>query len=352
MQFVHIADVHFDIPFSTLNDKNGLDMKRKIEQRDVFKKVIEYIKNNNIEYLFISGDLYEQEYVKESTIEYINKLFKEIGSTKIFIAPGNHDPYINNSFYKNYNWNDNVHIFNKENKMFSFDDVDIYGYGFDDFYIQNSGVEKIEIENKDKINILVMHADLDGVKNSEKAYNPISSKDLNKIGFDYIALGHIHNTNFDKNKKALYPGSLTSLGFDELSKHGMIVGNIDKENYNVEYIELKENELKEINVNVSEILDIEELIQKINEITEGEQLYKIVLCGKRKFDINVQRIKDIVSRKNLIKIKNETVIGYDVDKISKENSLRGFFVREVLNNKNDYTQEEIEKAIEIGLENL
>ena len=220
------------------------------------------------------------------------------------------------------------------------------------FYIQKSGVEKIEIENKDKINILVMHADLDGVKNSEKAYNPISSKDLNKIGFDYIALGHIHNTNFDKNKKALYPGSLTSLGFDELSKHGMIVGNIDKENYNVEYIELKENELKEINVNVSEILDIEELIQKINEITEGEQLYKIVLCGKRKFDINVQRIKDIVSRKNLIKIKNETVIGYDVDKISKENSLRGFFVREVLNNKNDYTQEEIEKAIEIGLENL
>ena len=96
VQFVHIADIHFDIPFSTLSDKNGLDLKRKLEQRDSFKKVIEYIKNNNIEYLFISGDLYEQEYVKESTIEYINKMFKEINNTKIFISPGNHDPYLNN----------------------------------------------------------------------------------------------------------------------------------------------------------------------------------------------------------------------------------------------------------------
>ena len=113
-----------------------------------------------------------------------------------------------------------------------------------------------------------------------------------------------------------------------------------------------ENELKEININVSEFSDVEELIQKISEIIADEQLYKIVLCGKRKFDINIQKIIDIISAKNLIKIKDETVIGYDVDKIAKENSLRGYFVREVLEHKNEYSNEEIEKAIEIGLENL
>ena len=236
--------------------------------------------------------------------------------------------------------------------MFSFDDVDIYGYGFDDFYTQNSGVEKIEIENKDKINILVMHADLDASKNTDKPYNPVLTKDLDNLGFDYIALGHIHATNFEKNKRIIYPGSLTSLGFDELGKHGMIVGDITKDKYDIEFVEVKENELKEININVSEFTDVEELIQKITEIVDGEQLYKIVLCGKRKFDINVQKINDIISVKNLIKIKDETTIGYDVDKIAKENSLRGYFVRQVLEHKNEYTDEEIEKAIEIGLENL
>ena len=352
MKFIHMADMHFDMPFTVLNNRNKLGEKRRLEQRDAFKKVIEYIKNNNIEYLFISGDLYEQEYVKESTIEYINKMFKEINNTKIFISPGNHDPYLNNSFYKNYKWNDNVYIFNKENNYFSFNNVDIYGFGFDDFYVQSLDVEKIKIVDKDKINILVMHADLDASKNGDKPYNPVLTKDLENLGFDYIALGHIHATNFEKNKRILYPGSLTSLGFDELGKHGIIAGDITKEKYNVEFIEIKENELKEININVSEFSDVEELIQKISEIIADEQLYKIVLCGKRKFDINIQKIIDIISAKNLIKIKDETVIGYDVDKIAKENSLRGYFVREVLEHKNEYSNEEIEKAIEIGLENL
>ena len=93
MKFVHIADMHFDSPFTTLSDKGNLGEKRRIEQRKIFKKVIEYIKENNIEYLFISGDLYEHKYIRRTTIEYINDLFKEIPETKIFISPGNHDPY-------------------------------------------------------------------------------------------------------------------------------------------------------------------------------------------------------------------------------------------------------------------
>ena len=75
MRFVHIADMHFDIPFTSLNNKEDLGEKRRLEQRNVLKKVVEYIKKNNVEYLFIAGDLYEHDYVKKSTIEYISRLF-------------------------------------------------------------------------------------------------------------------------------------------------------------------------------------------------------------------------------------------------------------------------------------
>ena len=104
MKFVHIADMHFDSPFTTLSDKGNLGEQRRLEQRKIFKKVIEYIKENKIEYLFISGDLYENQYVKLSTIEYINNLFKEIPETQIFISPGNHDPKLKNSYYNKFNW--------------------------------------------------------------------------------------------------------------------------------------------------------------------------------------------------------------------------------------------------------
>ena len=53
MKFVHIADMHFDSPFATLSDKGNLGEQRRLEQRKIFKKIIEYIKENKIEYLLI-----------------------------------------------------------------------------------------------------------------------------------------------------------------------------------------------------------------------------------------------------------------------------------------------------------
>jgi len=79
MKFIHMADMHFDTPFTTLNN---LGEERRLEQRQIFKQIIEYIKENEIPYLFISGDLYDHTYIKESTIEYINNLFKTIPKTR------------------------------------------------------------------------------------------------------------------------------------------------------------------------------------------------------------------------------------------------------------------------------
>ena len=80
-----MADMHFDVPFTVLNNRNNLGEKRRLEQREALRKIINYIKNNNINYLFIAGDLYEHEYIRKSSIEFINNLFKEIPNTRIFI---------------------------------------------------------------------------------------------------------------------------------------------------------------------------------------------------------------------------------------------------------------------------
>ena len=224
MKFVHIADVHLDIPFTTLEGK-GLAEKRRLEQRGSIKKVIEYVKENNIPYLFICGDLYEHEYIKLSTIEYINKLFETIPDTKIYIVPGNHDPYIKNSYYARYNFAPNVKIFKENLEKYEEDNVNIYGYGFEDFYMKKSKYQDIQIEDKSKINILLTHGELDGNEKSDNLYNPLSKTYLKALGFDYIALGHIHKISYneEEKQKIVYPGSLVSLGFDELGKHGMIV---------------------------------------------------------------------------------------------------------------------------------
>ena len=81
--------------------------------------------------------------------------------------------------------------------------------------------EQTIIEDKNKINILLTHGTLDGNKNEEMLYNPISKTELKSIGFDYVGLGHIHKISYNEeaNQNIVYPGSLISFGFDELGEH-------------------------------------------------------------------------------------------------------------------------------------
>lgn len=358
MKFIHIADMHFDSPFVNLSDKDGLGDLRRLEQRKVFKKVTEYIKENNIKYLFISGDLYEQKYIKKSTIEYINNLFKEIPETRIFISPGNHDPYTKNSYYNKFYWNENVKIFTSKIEKIECEDANIYGYGFDDFYCKNCGIENVELEDKNKLNILVIHGTLDGgaIENSE--YNPLSSKMLKEKGFDYVALGHIHKLDYNKeeNQNIVYPGSTVSLGFDELGKHGMIVGELEEEKINLEFVPLDETEFKLYDLDITEIISKEELIEKINEINfEENNLIEIILTGKRNFEIDRYELYKLISNDKVIKIKDKTKINYDLEKLSNDTTLKGLFAKEMLAKLNEENipeeqKEIIEKAVEIGME--
>ena len=353
MRFIHMADMHFDSPFTVLSSREELGELRRLEQRKIFKKIIDKIKNEKIPYLFISGDLYEHQYIRKTTIEYINNLFKEIPETKIFISPGNHDPILKNSYYNNFNWVSNVYIFNSEIKKYSFQDCDIYGFGFDDFYCTDSKIEEIKIENNNKLNILITHGDLNASKTLGMQYNPINENKIKELGFDYIAMGHIHKKTINEN--IIYPGSTISFGFDELGEHGILDINLEKNKLEINFEKLDDTEFKEININISEIFSEEELIEKINEIKlEENNYYKIILKGNKNIEINTNKILKIINKKNILKIKDFTKLNFDLEKIKKENNLKSYFIKEIekIKKENNYTDEEIESAVEIGLQAL
>lgn len=354
MNFVHIADMHFDTPFSNLSSKNNFGKIRRLDQREIFKKIIQYINENKINYFFISGDLYENEYIRKSTIEYINELFKTIPDTKIFITPGNHDPYLKNSMYYNFEWSENVKIFTSTIERVETPDADIYGVGFEDFYSTGLNIENIKISNKDKINILITHGSLNASDKLQLQYNPLNKNKLKELGFDYIALGHIHKPDYntEENQRIIYPGSTISMGFDELGQHGFIVGNLNKEKFDISFIPIDNKEFKEQELDVSQINDFDELVEKINglEINEN-QFYKIILIGKRKFEIDILQLEKLITIENIIKIKNKTTIQYNLEELVNSNTLKGIFAQKILeeiNNKN-YTEEEINQILEIGL---
>ena len=84
--------------------------------------------------------------------------------------------------------------------------------------------------------------------------------------------------------------------------------------------------------------------------------YKIILNGKRNFEINILEINKLIQNNNILKLKDKTKINYELDKIKNENSLRGIYVDLILEKiKELNNEEEINKylrAIEIGLDSL
>lgn len=171
-----------------------------------------------------------------------------------------------------------------------------------------------------------------------------------------LLCGHIHKSDYGSN--IVYPGSTVSLGFDELGEHGMIVGEIQKGNVEVEFVPLDEEKFKEIEINVTDILSKEELIEKINDLEISNREYvKIILKGNRNFEINKYELLKYIEKERIIKLKDHTKIAYNLEKMANENTLKGLFAKQMLEKleQPEISQEDkaiIEKAIEIGLEAL
>ena len=256
--------------------------------------------------------------------------------------------------YKNFEWNNNVKIFSSKIEKVETEEANIYGMGFDDFYCEKSDIENIILEDKNKINILITHGSINASDKLQLAYNPINKSKLKEIGFDYVALGHIHKLDYntEKNQNIVYPGSTIAMGFDELGKHGFIVGNVEKDKLDLAFIPVDNREYKEVEIDITEINDEEELIEKINNLyLEERNLYKIILIGNRNFEININNLYKFITRENIIKIKDKTKLNYDLEKMANDTTLKGIFINEIRDelNKNNYTKEELDKILEIGL---
>lgn len=347
MKFLHMADMHFDAIFQLLNSKSNLGSVRRLDQRFIFNNIIDKVKSEQIDYLFISGDLYEQKYIRKSTIDFINSKFTEIPNTHVFISPGNHDPFIKNSYYSSYEWSSNVKIFKGDIEKFETKDAYIYGFGFTGYNCFDCNLD-VKLEH-DKPNILLIHCSLD----AQDIYNPIPSSKLKSLGFDYIALGHIHKTNFSNDNNMVYPGSPIAMGFDELGEHGVVVGEFTGISLNVNFVKTDNKIFIEKEIDITQIVSIEELIETINDYEFSDNEYiKIILTGNNQFEFNKQELEKHIIHKNIIKIKDHTKPSYDLASISKEASLKGIFVKKLLSkmDNEEYNKQEVEKAISIGLE--
>ena len=86
---------------------------------------------------------------------------------------------------------------------------------------------------------------------------------------------------------------------------------------------------------------------------DKNNFYKVVLKGKKDFLITEKYILDNIQWNNILRIEDETQREIDIEEISKENTLRGIFVKKILEKIEKETdtaeKEKLENAIELVL---
>ena len=83
--------------------------KRKNEIWDSFRKVIEVCRREETDLLLIAGDLFHRQPLLRELKE-VDAMFGSIPHTQVVLVAGNHDYIKKQSYYRNYTWNQNVHM--------------------------------------------------------------------------------------------------------------------------------------------------------------------------------------------------------------------------------------------------
>jgi DNA repair exonuclease SbcCD nuclease subunit len=348
VKIIHCSDFHFDTPFTEYS--KALAEKRKEDIRETFSKIMRLADTESINLILISGDVFDSSTVTFETITSMKKAFEQIQNIKIFISPGNHDPYGNKSYYNSIQWPSNVHIFKDCFEKVDIEElnVTVYGYGFGTKYEREGFLKNFQAADTRKINIMVLHGE---VVKGNSDYNPITEEQISKSGLDYLALGHVHSfsgINRCGSTYWSYSGCPEGRGFDELGPKGIVMGEVSKGYVKLSFMETckRRHELLEVDISGSE--NYEDITLKINEglglhkssndigkiyETLQRDIYKIVLKGsvEREFIINSEvlreKLRDIFY---YVKIVDLTEIKIDYEELAKEYNIKGVFVRKML----------------------
>ncbi len=366
--FLVCADIHLDSAFSLFPKSSSKAVQRREEQKEVFRQVVSLASQQKTDFLLIPGDLWDQPCPDKGTISFLQELFGSIPDTRVIIAPGNHDPATPNSPYRTASWPENVTIFpdklDRKEYLIREERVCVYGAGFTGHFQKEPLLSPLPERNPDCLNFLVLHGDTD-VPSSR--YNPIATRDLERCGFHFCALGHIHKyagCHQCGDTWYGYPGIPEGRGFDEEGDCGILEGSLHRlpdgsVRTEVHFRPVCRRRYLVKEISVSACCDSSEIVQKILEACpQDDNLYKVILQGNvpAGFSVSIPALSaHLAGQYYYIKIQDATIPLIQPELLAQEHTLKGLFVRDWLAKKKtapEGSQEELllEEALQLGLQ--
>lgn len=269
LTFLHAADLHLDSPLRGLSRHEDAPVEAiRGATRVALANLVDLALEKQVNFLLIAGDLYDGDQKDYSTALFFNQQMSRLkeGGIPVFAISGNHDAA--SVISKSLSPPDNVTFLPvKKPATVSVPDlpVSIHGQGFATASVQENLALTYPDAVPARFNIGLLHTSLAG-SSEHDTYAPCSIADLERKGYHYWALGHIHQPAVvHEDPWIVYSGNLQGRKVNEAGPRGCFLVEVDDslQVSSYEFMPLDIARWAHLEIDVTDVSDEEALRERI-----------------------------------------------------------------------------------------
>lgn len=337
MKLLLFADLHLDTPFTWAEPE--VARRRRQSLRDTLSRIVDLAIANEVDAVCSAGDLYEHERVAPDSGVFLRDQFARLGSTRVFLAPGNHDWCGPTSLYRRTGWSANVHVFDEPRlrPVELAPGFTLWGAGhvvpantpnlLSGFRADRSGV-----------NLGLFHASMNSWLSvqgeGKKPHAPFDEADLAAAGLDHALLGHFHAPR--DGDGFTYPGNPDALEFGETGVRGAVLVEVrsDGGTTRTRHV-VSTTSCSSLSVDISGCLTVDDVrTRAADALAPLSGVVRVELFGEVAPTLDVDRgmLHGIGAHLDALCVRvGRLTLGYDLGEIAAQpNTVRGRFVLDVL----------------------
>ena len=211
-RFIHAADIHLDSPLRGLeaHDDAPVDEIRGATRR-AFDNLIEWALEEEVDFVLIAGDLYDGDWKDYNTgLFFVSRMGRlQKAGIKVFIVAGNHDAAA--TMTKSLPLPPNVSLFSAtktQSVLLEEQGAVIHGRSYSGRVVSDNLALDYPRAQSEYFNIGLLHTSLTG-REGHEVYAPCSIDELKSKGYDYWALGHVHQREIvARDPWIVFPGNI------------------------------------------------------------------------------------------------------------------------------------------------
>jgi DNA repair exonuclease SbcCD nuclease subunit len=329
------ADLHLDAPFAWASPETARARRRN--RRETLTRILALAEEEGVGAILSAGDLFEHDRVSPDTAEFLRASFART-DVPVYLAPGNHDWLSARSPYALVDWSPNVHVFSEERltPVTLAEGLTLWGAahrapantdGFFAGFRPDRGGQHLALAHASERSLLGWQ------EAGKQPHAPFDAREIAEAGVAHAFLGHYHLPR--DAERHTYPGNPDPLEFGEEGERGAVIatvaadGTVARERRSVAV-----SHVHDVTVALDGAAHEDDVRTAVVDAVSGlTGCVRVTLEGEigPSASVDVRDLARVGEHLDGLVIRTgQLSVGYDLEAIRGEQTVRGEFVRDAL----------------------